>query len=100
MKRIRRTAAQWQELIKTFETSGLRAVEFCQEHNINPKYFSKKKREYKSHFNKTNSFVKVKVNNSSTHAPLLMSLKNKSCILTFYQLPDIEYLSSLIKSVP
>jgi len=99
MKRIRRTPTQWNTLIKTFEASGLKAIDFCQQHNIDAKYFSKKKGEYKSNLNKTNSFVKVKVNNPSTHTPLLMSLNNKSCILNFYKLPNIEYLSDLMKSV-
>jgi hypothetical protein len=99
MKRIRRTSAQWHELLKNFEVSNSRATDFCHKHNIDPKYFSKKKSEYKSNLNKPNSFVKVKVNNPSTHTPLLMSLNNKRCILNFYQLPNIEYLSDLMKSV-
>jgi hypothetical protein len=100
MNRIRRTADQWNKLIQSFYLSGLKASDFCRQHKIDQKYFSKKKSEYSSSSNKTNSFVKVKVNNPSTHAPLLMSLNNKSCILNFYVLPDIEYLSNLIKSVP
>ena len=99
MNRIRRTPDQWNKLIQAFHSSGLKASDFCRQHKIDQKYFSKKKGEYKSNLNKTNSFVKVKVNNPSTHGPLLMSLNNKNCILNFYQLPDIEYLGNLIKSV-
>jgi hypothetical protein len=99
MKRIRRTSAQWHELLKIFEASNSRATDFCHKHNIDPKYFSKKKSEYRSKSNKTNSFVKVKVTNSSIHTPLLMSIEHSNCRLNFYQLPNIDYLSGLIKSV-
>lgn len=36
----RRTQAQWQSLIQQFERSGLSQVAFCQQHELNPKYFS------------------------------------------------------------
>ena len=100
MKRIRRTSFQWQELFKTFETSGIRAVEFCQEHNINPKYFSKKKSEYSLKSSDTNGFVKVQINKSRACTDLLLSIEHGDFRLDFYQFPDIEYLSGLIKSAP
>ena len=100
MRRIRRTSAQWHELLKRFEASKIRATDFCHKHNIDPKYFSKKKSEYRTKLNNANSFVKVKVNNSSTHTPILMSLNNENCTFNFYEWPDIEYLSNLMKSVP
>jgi hypothetical protein len=99
MNRIRRTPDQWNKLIQTFHSSGLKASDFCRQHKIDQKYFSKKKGEYGSISNKNNNFVKVQINNPATDAPVLMSLNKKSCHLNFYQLPDIEYLSDLIKSV-
>jgi len=99
MKRIRRTPKQWNKLIQTFYTSGLKASNFCRQHKIDQKYFSKKKGEYASNSNKSNNFVKVQINNLATDATVLMSLNNKNCCLNFYQLPDIEYLSNLMKSV-
>lgn len=36
----RRTQAQWQSLIQQFEQSGLSQVAFCQQHQLNPTYFS------------------------------------------------------------
>ncbi len=98
MKRIRRTALQWQELFETFETSGLRAVDFCQEHNIDPKYFSKKKSEYVLKPNNTNGFVKVKLNKPVIQTGLLMSIEHEAYRLNFYQLPDVEYLSQLMRA--
>lgn len=99
MKRIRRTSDQWQELFKTFEVSELRAVEFCSIHNINPKYFSKKKSEYSLKPRNTNGFVKVQINKSSGCTDLLLSIEYDDFRLNFYQLPDIEYLNGLIKPI-
>lgn len=39
----RRTPADWQQLIDDHKQSGLSAVAFCKERNINPKYFSLRK---------------------------------------------------------
>ena len=100
MKRIRRTPAQWKRLIKTFHISELKAAEFCRQHKIDEKYFSKKKNEIDLNSAKIKSFVKVEVNNSALVNQPLLSFNYKNCSLNFYQLPDIEYLSNLIKSVP
>lgn len=99
MNRIRRTPAQWKRLITTFESSGLKAVDFCKQHDVDQKYFSKKKNEIGLKPSKVNSFVKVAINNSKIDAPVLMILKNKNSHLNFYQLPDIEYLCKLMKSM-
>ena len=39
----RRTHQQWQSLIAAFEASGLTQTAFCQQHDLNPKYFSLKR---------------------------------------------------------
>ena len=39
----RKTSADWQQLINDHKQSGLSAVAFCKERNINPKYFSSRK---------------------------------------------------------
>jgi len=99
MKRVRRTKAQWQELIKTFEASGLRAVDFCGQHDIDPKYFSKKKIEYGFKPKHNNDFVKVQVENSALNVGILLSIKHSNCSIDFYQLPDVEYLSQLMSTM-
>lgn len=99
MKRIRRTKAQWQDLIKTFEVSGLRAVEFCGQHDIDPKYFSKKKSECNFKAKHNNDFVKVQVDHSASKVGILLSIKQTNCSIDFYQLPDVEYLSQLMSTM-
>jgi len=36
----RRTQTEWQSLIQQFEQSGMTQVAFCQQQQLNPKYFS------------------------------------------------------------
>jgi len=40
---IRRTQAEWLNLIQEYEDSGLPQTEFCQNKGLDPKYFSKRK---------------------------------------------------------
>ena len=36
----------WPELFQSFEQSGLTQTQFCRQHNLNPKYFSRKRTDY------------------------------------------------------
>ncbi len=58
----RRTEQEWLVLFKQHEQSGLSAAEFCREHQLNAKYFSKRKWDlnWKSKSSQTNeSFIRV-----------------------------------------
>jgi len=44
-KRKQRSRAQWLNLIKQQEESGLKASQFCRQQGLNPQYFSKRKRQ-------------------------------------------------------
>ena len=52
----RRTKAQWQALIEQQQSSGLMAAEFCRQQNLNPKYFSLRKKQL---CQSSNGFVKI-----------------------------------------
>ena len=43
--RIRRSRAAWLSLIQQQIESGMTAAEFCRQHHLDDKYFSKRKRE-------------------------------------------------------
>lgn len=45
MSRTHRSHAQWLELFEVFEQSGQTQVAFCAERELNPAYFSKRRRE-------------------------------------------------------
>lgn len=56
----RKTLAEWKILVDKQITSGLSVVEFCQQHQLSPKYFySRKSLLYKNET--TSSFIKAKV---------------------------------------
>jgi len=42
---IRRSKEEWQALIQAQKTSGLNQMQFCEEHELNPKYFSLRKKQ-------------------------------------------------------
>lgn len=43
MKKYRKY--NWPELVQAFESSGLTQAAFCEQHDLNPKYFSQKRSE-------------------------------------------------------
>ncbi|WP_411360661.1 IS66 family insertion sequence element accessory protein TnpA [Pseudidiomarina sp. YC-516-91] len=45
MSRTHRSHAQWLELFEAFEQSGQTQATFCAERELNPAYFSKRRRE-------------------------------------------------------
>jgi transposase-like protein len=60
--RTRRSHAVWLSLIQQQIESGITAAEFCRQHNLNDKYFSKRKRELQEGHNASapgNPFINV-----------------------------------------
>ncbi len=60
--RTRRSQAVWLSLIQQQIESGITAAEFCRQHHLNDKYFSKRKRELHGEsdaFLSGNRFIKV-----------------------------------------
>lgn len=97
MARERRNTAQWKKLIENFQSSGLRACDFCRKHDIDQKYFSKKKNELQRKALDTNSFVQVQLEKSRSDNKALMVLNVNGHQLNFHHYPDVEYLTSLMR---
>lgn len=51
----------WPDIFKTFEASGLSQNQFCQEQNINPKYFNLKFSQHRHKNNQGTPFAKAKI---------------------------------------
>ena len=49
----RRTKSDWQDLFNEHKQSGLTAVAFCQERNLNPKYFCLRRKQLQPNNEKT-----------------------------------------------
>ena len=99
MARERRNSVQWKKLIESFQSSGLRACEFCRKHDIDQKYFSKKKNELLRKAADTSNFVQVQLEKSCSDNKALMVLEANGYQLNFHQYPDVEYLSNLMRSL-
>ena len=65
----------WPELIASFEASDLTQTAFCEQNNINPKYFSQKRAAHLSKSEK--AFVKVEV--ESAKASVALSIQVGRC---------------------
>ena len=103
-KRKRRSRAQWLELIAQQKQSGLKASEFCRRQELNPQYFSKRKRQLSSHSEpapQPSSFIKVQPRNK-TSAPTTENSISLSYQSIQLQLPtniESHWLAQLIKDL-
>ncbi|MCB1603290.1 MAG: hypothetical protein KDI59_01445 [Xanthomonadales bacterium] len=98
-----RTDEQWLDLFSQHETSGLNMAEFCRRNDLNPKYFSlrrkqfglktKAKRAVKS--NTTESFIKVAVEKSDSGGVVI---EYGSVKLSFGELPPVSWVVELLKT--
>ena len=82
----KRSKAEWLELFEEHSISGLSAAEFCRRKQLNPKYFSLRRRELSS---VKPAFVEV------TASP---SLSSVSVRVTEFQVPLAE-LGSVLASL-
>ncbi len=98
-----RSEAQWLELFKKHEASGLKAAQFCRDENLCQRYFSKRKiqlgwsskNQPKSDTKKSVAdFIQVSVTNSQSN----LSLEYGSLKLNFNELPPTAWLAELIKT--
>ncbi len=97
---IRRSKEQWLSLFQQQTESGLSAAEFCKQHALCDKHFSLRKKQLL-----TASFIPVMV---KPKKEIIVSMPEKktgmqyrwgSCVLQFESLPDVAWLSQLIKAL-
>jgi len=55
----RRTKAEWLSLFQQQRDSGLSIKDFCQQHQLNPGYFSKRRGELESRTDVASPFVRI-----------------------------------------
>lgn len=95
MSRTHRSHAQWLELFEAFEQSGQTQATFCAERELNPAYFSKRRRE-----------LLQKHDNGFVQAQHLAHVHQHALKLNYGGLelslpPDVEpqWLAQLVKSL-
>lgn len=99
-----RSKAQWLELFKKHEASGLNAAQFCRDENLCQRYFSKRKIQLGWSKNKATKKVKKKpaadfIQVSVAKTEVSCSLECGHLKLKFNQLPQANWLCELIKQL-
>lgn len=72
----RRTKSDWQALFTEHKQSGLTAVAFCQERNLNPKYFCLRRKQLQT---------KMETKTSSAFVPVTMPISNTTSMIELQQ---------------
>ncbi len=97
---IRRSKEQWLSLFQQQTDSGLSAAEFCKQHALCDKHFSLRKKQLLA-ANFIPVIVKPKKEKivSIPEKKMGMQCRLGSCVLQFESLPDVAWLSQLIKAL-
>ncbi|NRB41043.1 MAG: hypothetical protein HRU20_21655 [Pseudomonadales bacterium] len=89
----RKNADEWKKLFQEHKDSGLSAAEFCEKNNLNPKYFSVKKRR----LGKSSSlFVQAKLPKTSITN---ISMTWEGICLDFSSKTDPDIIAKLMKAL-
>ncbi len=91
----RRSKADWMALIQEFEQSGQSQAQFCSQYRINPKYFSKRRRDLLLDSEQTSGFIAVK-RSAATASPAAMRLSFGQVQLELPAGVDVRWLSGLL----
>jgi hypothetical protein len=98
--RTRRSHAVWLSLIQQQIESGITAAEFCRQHNINDKYFSKRKRELhgeRDAFVSGNRFIKAQaVHQADAVSSASLVLRHRNTQLHIPVGADLRVLAQLM----
>lgn len=98
MRRYRKY--NWSELIENFEASGLSQTEFCQRHDINPKYFSQKRAAFKAKVSVAPSFIAVDVAAVAPSSPeAQITLKVGRCTVQCPATLPLSSVADLVKQL-
>ena len=93
-----RRTYNWPQLFAAFEQSGLSQVEFCKQHDLNPKYFSLKLSKHKALTQESNPFAHVVVQPDAASSQGLV-LEVGNCKIHCPDTMQIPYFVSLIKAL-
>ena len=93
----RRTKSDWHNLFNEHKQSGLTAVAFCKERNLNPKYFClrRKQLQSKNESKTTSAFTPVTLSTSNTTSMIELHV-NDSVKLSIPQNISPAWLVDLI----
>jgi|SRR5690606_22134 len=82
MSRTHRSHAQWLELFEAFEQSGETQAAFCAERDLNPAYFSKRRRKLLEQ--NDNGFVQAQQVMQTNHHSLTLNYGNLALTLSLH----------------
>lgn len=93
----KRNTKEWQAIIQQHVTSGLSVVDFCEQHNINKKYFNDRRRYWLKQQRKIVSpFIKVNKPGSNS---AMMSLQLGEAKLSLPIDTEPDWLAQLLKAL-
>jgi len=97
---LKRTQEQWRALFTEHQASGLKAIEFCKQHNICPNYFSKRRKDLLNpdkKLSKASPFVSVTPTTQTSTSTL--SLQYQQINITIPATVSPDWLATLLQQL-
>ncbi|HWV13874.1 MAG TPA: IS66 family insertion sequence element accessory protein TnpB [Cellvibrio sp.] len=96
---MKRTKEQWQALIEAQLNSGLPAAQFCQQHGLDDKYFSLRKKQLRQPVPESTFVPATRASNMPPTGASALTLTYGRCSLQFNDAPAATWLASLVQAL-
>ena len=94
----RRTPEQWQTLFSNYQASGLTQAEFCNQHGVCPKYFSRRWRQFIRDQRQRSASRFIRVEPPEDESSAEVSLHYQGIVIRFAQ-ADARFIADVARSL-
>lgn len=96
---MKRTKEQWQALIEAQASSGQSAAQFCQQHGLDDKYFSLRKKQLRQPLPESVFVPTTRISGVSPAGKSAFTLIHGRCALQFHDAPPAAWLATLVQAL-
>lgn len=97
---MKRTKEQWQTLIEAQTHSGQSAAQFCQQHGLDDKYFSLRKKQLHQALSESAFVPAARIPDTTPIGKSAFTLSFGRCTLHFNEAPPAAWLATLVQALP
>lgn len=97
---MKRTKEQWQALIEAQIHSGQSAAQFCQQHGLDDKYFSLRKKQLRQPLPESAFVPATRISDTCSTGKSAFTLICGRCTLHFNEAPPAAWLATLVQALP
>ena len=97
---MKRSKEQWLTLIEAQTHSGQSAAQFCQQHGLDDKYFSLRKKQLRQALPEPAFVPATRISDTPPTGKSTFTLSYGRCTLHFDEAPPAAWLATLVQTLP